>query len=130
MEPSLTHGRKPSVNNRLSAYLESNHEEVVTLQADEFDRLIDAEKLRISRATFFRDLDMMLVILTNRRIINRRLSAYPVLHAATDEQLPDYIITRSGIHWPGLDADLSLRGFLMEETLLQFRASDTSVMAA
>ncbi|MBN8577016.1 MAG: DUF2442 domain-containing protein [Cytophagales bacterium] len=34
---------------------------------------------------------------------------------ATEKQLHQYKLSRTGIHWPELDEDLSLRGFLKEE---------------
>ncbi|MBO0936571.1 hypothetical protein J2I47_08455 [Fibrella sp. HMF5335] len=45
------------------------------------------------------------------------MSIYPVLQVASDEQLTDYILTTSGVHWPSLDADLSLRGLLIQEAV-------------
>ncbi len=41
--------------------------------------------------------------------------AYPLLANASDEALAQYAVSKSGIHWPELDADLSLRGLLMSE---------------
>lgn len=117
MQPLSAHGAPPSVSNRLATLLQTNIDESAIVQEDEFDRLIRAEGLRIARFTYFRDLDILLLILTNRRIISRRLSDYPFLFAANDQQLTEYTVSASGIHWPLLDADLSLRGFLIEDAV-------------
>ena len=127
MERSSLPGAQPLVSSRLSDYLQIDADEPVHLDGDEFDRLIAAEDLRINRFVFFRDLDLLLLILTNRRIISRRLSAYSFLQNASDQQLTDYVLSTNGIHWPALDADLSLRGFLLEEAVLNFRASASSL---
>lgn len=123
MTQSSKNGAVPSVNNRLAAFLQDEDDTVFAVQGDEFDRLIARENLRIGKFAFFRDLDLMLVILTNRRIISRPLSAYSFLNTATDDQLADYAISASGIHWNSLDADLSLRGFLVEEAVQSFRVA-------
>ena len=118
MEPSSLPGVQPSVSSRLTDYLYADTDELVNVEGDEFDRLIAVEGLRINRFVFFRDLDLLLLILTNRRIISRRLSTYSFLQNATDQQLTDYALSANGIRWPTLDTDLSLRGFLMEEVVL------------
>lgn len=98
-------------------------DEPSNVQTDEFDQLIEAEALRIGRFAFFRDMDVWLLVLTNRSIISRRLFDYVFLEQATDQQLQDYSLSATGIHWPSIDADLSLRGVLMEEALKTFRAN-------
>lgn len=109
-------GAQPLVSRRLAGYLQLS-DDLVNLREDDFDRLIAAERLRIGRFAFFRELDLFLIILTNRRVISRRLSAYSLLEKATDYQLNDYVISETGIHWPSVDADLSLRGFLLEDAV-------------
>lgn len=118
MERSLLPGGQPLVSSRLTDHLYADTDELVTVGGDEFDRLMAVEGLQINRFVFFRDLDLLLLILSNRRIISRRLSAYSFLQNAADQQLTDYTLSANGIHWPALDADLSLRGFLMEEVML------------
>lgn len=111
------HGAKPSVSSRLTDWLQADTDELITVQDDEFDRLIAAQRLCIARFTFFRDIDILILVLNNRRIISRRLSDYPFLQNATDQQLADYTVSATGVHWPQIDADLSLRGFLMEDAV-------------
>lgn len=120
MMTSSNPGAKHSVSNRLQNYLQTADDEVVLPYQDEFDRFIARENLQIVRAAFFRDIDMMLIILSNRLVISRPLSAYPFLEQADDTQLVTYYLTISGIHWPAIDADLSLRGFLIEEAMQRF----------
>lgn len=117
MTHSLTPGGKPSVSSRLNDFLNTADDEPIELIVDEFDGLIKRENLRISHFVWVRDLDLALLVLNNRRVISQPLSAYPALAQAPDEALTDYIISASGIHWPALDADLSLRGLLMSEVV-------------
>ena len=84
---------------------------------DKLDKVISDNRLRIKFFTFFRELDLAIFVLNNRRIIQRSLSSYPVLEQAIDWELLQYTVSDYGIHWPELDADLSLRGFLLEETM-------------
>ncbi|WP_138483339.1 DUF2442 domain-containing protein [Dyadobacter bucti] len=84
---------------------------------DKLDKVISDNRLRIKFFTCFRELDLAIFVLNNRRIIQRSLSSYPVLEQAIDWELLQYTVSDYGIHWPELDADLSLRGFLLEETM-------------
>ena len=117
MTHSLTPGGKPSVSNRLQNFLNAADDEPMELIIDEFDGLIKRENLQISHFVWVRDLDLALLILNNRRVISQMLSAYPILAEASDEALANYTISASGIHWPTIDADLSLRGLLMSEVI-------------
>ncbi|WP_229376740.1 DUF2442 domain-containing protein [Fibrella aquatilis] len=117
MSISSMPGSKPLVSNRLQDLLEAEESEPVSIMKDEFDQLIDREQLRIIKVLWVRELDLFLFVLSNRRIITQPLSLFPTLQLASDEQLSDYIITATGVHWPGLDADLSLRGLLMQEVV-------------
>lgn len=130
MTQSSNLGEKPSISNRLAAFLEVDNDNIADVHRDELDRVIEKEGLRMARFAFFRDLDLLLIILTNRRIISRPLSAYSFLNTATDDQLANYVISASGIHWNSLDADLSLRGFLVEETIQSFRVLPPTSLAA
>ena len=130
MERSSTRGTQPSVSGRLAEFLQTDANESVDFNGDVFDWLMAIEGLRINRFVLFRDLDLLLLILTNRRIISRRLSAYTFLQNATDQQLTGYLLSANGMYWPALDADLSLRGFLMEEAMLAFRSNTLSTLLA
>lgn len=59
--------------------------------------------------------DSMQVHLTDGRIITIPLAWYTKLSEATKELLNNYEISPSGygVHWPDLDEDLSVLGFLL-----------------
>ena len=81
---------------------------------DPIDAMIFEEGLRIQRLFFDQDIDLMLVVLNNKMIIKASISKFKRLRDATLEQLQHYEISRTGVHWPVLDEDLSLRGFLKQ----------------
>ena len=61
----------------------------------------------------------MLVVLNTKAVLYQRLSSYKRLRNASKENLLNYELTGkgTGIHWPLLDEDLSLKGFLRDELL-------------
>lgn len=87
-----------------------------TLQTkfDPIDSMIFEEGLRIQRLFFDRDIDLMLVVLNNKMVIKESINQFKLLRNATLDQLQRYEISRTGVHWPELDEDLSLRGFLKQ----------------
>ena len=120
---------KIPLSNRLQEWLSDTQEDLLVIE-DEFDQLINEEGLSISRFVYFRDLDLMLIVLSNMRVISQLLSTYSFLSNASDEQLNEYQISATGIHWSTLDVDLSLRGFLMTELRYHFRNPRGSSQAA
>ena len=116
MKPLLKHGMQPSMSKDLMDLLSEPEEDVNINASDDFDKIIESSNLRIQHFTFFRDLDLIVFILNNKRIIQRTLSSFPTLEQAEDYHLYQYQVSDYGIHWPDLDADISLRGFLVEET--------------
>ena len=58
--------------------------------------------------------DLMTLGLSDGRILSIPIAWYPKLASANSKQLKRYEITPSGygIHWPDLDEDLSVYGFL------------------
>jgi hypothetical protein len=84
---------------------------------DPIDKLIFEDGLRIRSVYFDKDLDVMLILLNNKKVLERKISITERLKQASEEQLKKYELSRTGIHWPELDEDLSLRGFLKEEVL-------------
>ncbi len=93
---------------------------------DPIDRMIFEDGIRIQTVYFHKELDVMLILLNNRKIMERRISMSKRLAQANEDELKHYEISRTGIHWPHLDEDLSLRGFLQEEMLKAIRVSETS----
>lgn len=87
---------------------------------DSLERLIYEEGLRIKAVDIHKDLDLMLIVLNTKTILKRSISSYKRLKNASAEKLNKYqlIAKGTGIHWPALDEDLSLKGFLKEEIKL------------
>lgn len=84
---------------------------------DALEQLIFEEGLSIKTIDIHKDLDLMLVILNTKAILHQKISSYSRLINASEEELKQYelIADGKGIHWPLLDEDLSLKGFLQAE---------------
>lgn len=114
---------KPSIGKKTQAYLDSlatQPQEIpanMYKEADPIDHLIYGQGLTIKVIHFHADLDLMLIVLSNGKVLRRSISASERLASGTQDQLEHYelIGKGTGIHWPELDEDLSLRGFLQEE---------------
>ena len=59
--------------------------------------------------------------LSDGRTLGVPLSYFPALAGATAEQLVTLELSPRGIHWDGLNEDLSLEGFLVTQKLQQSR---------
>ncbi len=81
---------------------------------DPFDQLIFEKGLRIRNMLLDRDLDLMVLILSNGIIIKSKLSDFPRLNKANAKQLDNWSLSGQGvgIEWPELNEDLSLKGFI------------------
>ena len=93
--------------------------------SDPLDQLIFEQGLRVKTVWFDKDLDLIAVLLNNKKIIQRPISDFDRLSKATIDQLNHFDNDGIGIHWPELDEDLSLRGFLKYE-LAQIGRSQTT----
>ncbi len=84
---------------------------------DTLEKIIFEEGLRIQAIDIHKEMDMFLIILNTRAILRQKISEYSKLQNATAEQLNKYelIGKGTGVHWPDLDEDLSLKGFLKDE---------------
>lgn len=84
---------------------------------DTLEQIIFEQGLRIAGVHCYPDLDLMLVVLNNKRVLQRKISSSSRLSSATPEQLQNLQLIGGGIgvHWPDIDEDLSLKGFLKEE---------------
>lgn len=84
---------------------------------DTIEKLIFEEGLRIEAIDVHPELDLMLVILNTRAVLHQKISSYPGLKTADKKLLQQYelISNGTGIHWPLLNEDLSLKGFLRDE---------------
>lgn len=85
---------------------------------DPLDQLIFEGGLRIKSVWFDKDLDVIILLLNNKKILQRPISDFPRLRDATLEQLQHFSTDGIGIRWKELDEDLSLRGFLKYELSL------------
>ena len=84
---------------------------------DPLEQLIFEEGLSIKTVDIHKDLDLMLIILNTKAILHQKISTYKGLINASENELKQYklIADGKGIHWPLLDEDLSLKGFLQAE---------------
>jgi hypothetical protein len=100
-------------------------------QFDAIESLIINEGLRIEALDFHPEQDMMLVILNTKVVLNQSLSAYSSLKNANNSQLQQYRLVAggTGVHWPELDEDLSLKGFLQSELRKVVKTDKGSVAA-
>ena len=89
-------------------------------QYDSIEKVIFEEGLRVKAVHFHKDLDLMLVVLNNGKILKHSISRFSVLKKAKNDELNDYRLIGKGVglHWPQLDEDISLKG-LLQETLAQ-----------
>ncbi len=85
---------------------------------DTLEQMIFDNNIRITKIDALPELDILLVILNTGSVLQQKISNYPVLKNATTDQLNQYklIGKGTGIHWPLLDEDLSLKG-LMSNTI-------------
>ena len=81
---------------------------------DALESLIFESGLRIAVIEFKPEQDLFLVTLNTKVVLPQRISLYKRFQNASLEQLQSYelIGAGTGIHWPLLDEDLSLKGFL------------------
>lgn len=86
---------------------------------DAIEKIIFDEGLRIETIDFHPELDLMLIVLNSKAILQQKISAYKPFNNATKQALENYTLISNGlgIHWKEFDEDLSLKGFLQEELL-------------
>ena len=84
---------------------------------DSVESLIYEEGIRIQALDIHPELDLMLVVLNTKAILRQKLSSFTRLANATKEQLHNFqfIGEGTGIYWPDVDEDLSLKCFLQNE---------------
>lgn len=114
-----------------SFLLKSGMNTSVNNQFDAIESLIMNEGLCIEALDFHPEQEMMLVILNTKVALNQSLSAYTSLKNADKSQLQQYrlIAGGTGVHWPDLDEDLSLKGFLQSELRKVVKTDKGSVAA-
>lgn len=84
---------------------------------DAIEKLIYEEGLHIEAIDVHPELDVLLIILNTKAVLRQRLSSYRGLISADKSALLNYefISNGTGVRWPLLDEDLSLKGFLRDE---------------
>jgi len=86
---------------------------------DSIEKIIFEDGITIEAVDIHPEMDVMLIILNTKAVLQQKISNYKRLATATKETLQQYELIGSGtgIHWPLLDEDLSLKGFLRDELL-------------
>ena len=81
------------------------------------DSIIFLEGLRIQALDIHPELDLMTIYLNTKVVLSQHISSYSLLRGADKSKLLQFELMggETGIHWPLLDEDLSLKGFLQDE---------------
>lgn len=84
---------------------------------DALEQLIFEQGLRIRGLHFHPELDLILIVLNNKKVMKRNLSEFPKLARSSKSSLNNYelIGEGAGVHWPEMDEDRSLKEFLSYE---------------
>jgi hypothetical protein len=87
---------------------------------DPIDSIIQNGGIRIKHVDVRKDMNLLFVQLNNDLVLGISLINYPLLKKAKAKDILNFKINAggTGIHWPTLDEDLSLRGFL-KDTLVR-----------
>lgn len=115
-----TFGTFANCGKLLNLCMVSSENDIVNKPAtDPVDRLILEQGLRIKQLFFNKEVDRILVLLTNGNVLNLKLSQYERLQNATTDQLLHYSLIGNGIavSWDELDEDLSLKGFIKQAAI-------------
>ena len=86
---------------------------------DSIEKIIFDDGVVIEAVDLHPELDVMLIILNTKAVLHQKISPYKRLSTASKEELLRFELIGggTGIHWPLLDEDLSLKGFLRDELL-------------
>jgi hypothetical protein len=95
----------------------------VTNRYDSIEALIFDEDIRIKAVDIHTGMDLLVIILNSGKVLQYALSNHRSLSSASPMQLSRYQLTGegTGIHWPALDEDLSLKGILRETLKSQIK---------
>jgi len=90
-----------------------------TSKYDSIEQLIIDHNLKITAVETNKVLDFMAIGLNTGATLIHKISTYRQLSNATETELSNWrlIANGTGIHWPLLDEDLSLKGFLRDELI-------------
>ena len=86
---------------------------------DPFDVLIIEKGLRAVDLRVYKTLDLMVVVLNNRKALEIKLSDYLKLKKASEKELMNWklLYGGEGFEWEALNYDLSLKGFLKKAAI-------------
>ena len=84
---------------------------------DAIEAMIYSTGLRITSLEFFLELDLMIIVLNSGKVLRQSISYSKRLTGIDKASLENYrfIAGGVGVHWPDVDEDLSLKGFLLDE---------------
>lgn len=100
-------------------------------QFDAIDNIIFKEGLRIKAVDIHPELDLITIYLNTKAVLSQNISSYRLLKGAEKSQLLQYELIGDGIgiHWPLLDEDLSLKGFIQDELRRVVKSDKTPIAA-
>ena len=86
---------------------------------DPIDILIFEKGVRAKDLIIYKDLDLMVVVLNVGKVLNLKISEFPRLKDATEQELKDWKLIGEGIgfEWDKFDEHLSLKGFIKSSAL-------------
>jgi len=96
---------------------------------DPISEIIFSKGLRIESLLIYQN--RLLIFLNTKQVLIDSLENHKRLKNATPDQLKEFrlIANGSGIHWPSLDEDLSLYGFLKDYFTKNFQEQKELVIA-
>ncbi|MBC7759619.1 MAG: DUF2442 domain-containing protein [Phormidesmis sp. FL-bin-119] len=103
--------------------------------SDPFDKLIFEKGIRIQQFIISKELNLIVLLLTNSAVIKVGLKHFPRFKNATKEELEKAEIKGDGIgiRWSMLDEDISLKGLIKEvamtEALSRLQSKDKQELA-
>ena len=103
----------------------------INKQLDAIDSIIYNEGLRIQAIDFHPELDLMTIYLNTKVAFSQNISSHKLLKGAEKSQLAQYELIGGGIgvHWPLLDEDLSLKGFLQDALRKMVKSANEPIAA-
>lgn len=113
-----------------------NTESIVTKRSsDPFDKLIFEKGIRIQQFIISKELNLLVLLLSNSAVIKVALKHFPKIKNANKKELETAEIRGNGIgiRWSLLDEDISLKGLIkevaMNEALSRLQSKDNQELA-
>ncbi|WP_168797609.1 DUF2442 domain-containing protein [Neolewinella litorea] len=91
---------------------------------DTLEQIIFEQGLRILGVHAYQELNLLLFVLNNGKVLRRKIDTLARLRDANQTVLDNYHLIAGGVgvHWPDVDEDLSLKGLLKAEFSMQAMA--------